>query len=296
MVPAPGLRTKARVLITMFRLCPITPTGRHRIGPAEPQTPVILAFGLKPERFVGGEGRIDAVLEPPSAAEADVLVQALASGIEAGGHVIAVLPQWFPPEGALRLAMARSMLDTDRVAVHDTALPPLAGAVLCSLASALGPHVPSAGVLASLLPEVEAELHVFTWLGSVSGLSAPAPTFGQHLASLGPNSAFGVSSWPEPSVHKLSAGEPGVPLPEIERPSRMVIAPRAGDTAWARETINARARRPARGRGRGDAQRALLVGDRQGRRERRVPDRRRRARRPSCWTSSSRGCAAGAAS
>ena len=199
---------------------------------------MILAFGLKPERFVGSEARIDAVLEPPPADEADVLVKALTSGIEDGGTVIAVLPQWFPPEGKLRLDMARSMLDTDRVAVHETALPPLAGAVLCSLASALAPHVPSAGVLASLLPELEGELHVFTWLGSVSGLSAPAPTFGQHLASLGPNSAFGVSSWPEPSVHKLSSGEPGVPLPEITRPSRMVIAPRNGDASWAREVVN----------------------------------------------------------
>jgi hypothetical protein len=200
--------------------------------------PVILAFGLKPERFVGGEGRIDAVLEPPRADDADVLVEALSSGVEAGGHVVAVLPQWFPPEGALRLAMARSMLDTDKVAVHDTSLPPLAGAVLCSLASSAAAHVPSAGVLAALLPELEAELHVFTWLGSVSGLSAPAPRLAQHLASLGPNSAFGVSSWPEPSVHKLSHGEPSVPLPEIARPSRMVIAPRQGDTSWARETIN----------------------------------------------------------
>jgi hypothetical protein len=89
---------------------------------------VILAFGLKPERFVGGEGRIDAVLEPPPAEEADVLVEALASGIEANGYVVVVLPQWFPPEGALRLAMARPMLDTDRVAVHETALPPRASA------------------------------------------------------------------------------------------------------------------------------------------------------------------------
>jgi hypothetical protein len=202
------------------------------------QVPVILAFGLKPERFVGQEGRIDAVLEPPAADKAEVLVQALSSGIEASGYVITVLPQWFPPEGALRLGMARSMLDTDRVAVYETSLPPLAGAVLCSLASSLAPHMPSAGVLASLLPELEAELYVFTWLGSVSGLSAPAPTFGQHLASLGPNSSFGVSSWPEPSVHKISSGAPGVPLPEIQRPSRMVVAPRTGDTAWARETVN----------------------------------------------------------
>jgi diguanylate cyclase (GGDEF)-like protein len=55
------------------------------------QVPVILAFGLKPERFVGQEGRIDAVLEPPAAAKADLLVQALSSGIEASGYVIAVL-------------------------------------------------------------------------------------------------------------------------------------------------------------------------------------------------------------
>jgi hypothetical protein len=217
---------------------PANPAGQASDRSGARPIPVILAFGLKPERFVGSEARIDAVLEPPSAEESDVLVQALTSGIEAGGAVIAVLPQWFPPEGSLRLAMARSMLDTDRVAVHDTALPPLAGAVLCSLASALAPHVPSAGVLASILPELEAELHVFTWLGSGSGLSAPAPSFGQHLASLGPSSAFGVSSWPEPSVHKLSTGEPGVPLPEITRPSRMVVAPRNGDAGWARDVVN----------------------------------------------------------
>jgi hypothetical protein len=217
---------------------PAASDGQASAAQPERPTPVILAFGLKPERFVGEEGRIDAVLEPPSADEAGVLVEALGSGIEAGGHVIAVLPQWFPPEGALRLDMARTMLDTDRVAVHETALPPLAGAVLCSLASALAPHLPSAGVLASLMPELEAELHVFTWLGSVSGLSAPAPSFGQHLASIGPHSAFGVSSWPEPSVHRLSSGEPGVPLPELVRPSRMVVAPRSGDARWARETVN----------------------------------------------------------
>ena len=216
---------------------PTNPDGQASERSPDRPSPVILAFGLKPERFVGAEARIDAVLEPPGAEE-DVLVQALTSGIEAGGAVIVVLPEWFPPEGAMRLDIARSMLDTDRVAVHRTSLPPLAGAVLCSLASSLAPHVPSAGIVASLLPELEAELHVFTWLGSVSGLSAPAPSFGQHLASLGPNSAFGVSSWPEPSVHRLPSGAPGVPLPEITRPSRMVVAPRNGDASWARDTVN----------------------------------------------------------
>ena len=61
--------------VTMVKLCPITLTNRHRIGPAaagsrDPR------LGLEPERFVAG-GRIDAVLEPPPAEEADVLVEAL---------------------------------------------------------------------------------------------------------------------------------------------------------------------------------------------------------------------------
>jgi hypothetical protein len=233
-----GLPYQGLAIDQYVHVVPDNPVGQVSDRLGERKIPVILAFGLKPERFIGGEGRIDAVLEVPAAEESDVLVQALASGIEAGGAVIAVLPQWFPAEGAMRLGLARSMLDSDRVAVHETALPPLAAAVLCSLASSVAPQVPSAGVLASLLPELEAELHVFTWLGSVSGLSAPAPTFGQHLASLGPNTAFGVSSWPEPSVHKLPSGEPGVPLPEIARPSRMAVAPRSGDVSWARDTVN----------------------------------------------------------
>jgi len=210
-------------------------------GPARTRvakTPVILVLGVKPERFLGTEGRIDAVPEPPAAEDSDVLVKAIASGIEAGGYVIAILPQWFADEGALRLGMARSMLDTDRLAVHETALPPLAGAVLASLASAAGPHVPSAGVLASLLGELEAELHVFTWLGSVSGLSTPSPSFGQHLSSIGPNRSFGVSSWPQPSVHKLAAGQATVPLPDLMRPSRMAIAARADDGGWAARLVN----------------------------------------------------------
>ena len=183
-----------------------------------------------------------------------MLVEALASGIEAGGHVIAVLPQWFPPEGALRLAMARSMLDTDRVAVHETALPPLAGAVLCSLASALAPHVPSAGVLASLLPELEAELHVFTWLGSRDRAQRaraelrPAPRLARArqrvrrllVARAGRAQALGRRA------RRPAAGD--------RRGRRGWSSRRAPATPrWARDDDQRRARRPARGRGRADA-------------------------------------------
>jgi hypothetical protein len=200
--------------------------------------PTVLVFGIKPERLVDSEGRIDAFLEPPSQEQAETLVEAVRSGVEAGGHVLAIVPQWLKGDGLLRLQMVESALDDESLTIHETPLPPLAAAVLASLASATAPYLPSRGVLVSLLPELEAELHVFTWLGSVSGLSTPAPSLSQHLASLTPGSAFGVSSYPEPTVHRLGRELPGVPLPRIDRPARLAVSDHGGDGAWI-QAVNA---------------------------------------------------------
>ena len=161
----------------------------------------------------------------PTAEQAGLLIEALSSGIKAGGAVIAIVPDWFAPEGLQRLEMARALLDTARVAIHVTSLPPLAATALASLASSLGPRLPCAGLLASALPGLSEQLHQITWLGSVTGLKHPAPSLGQHVTSLTPGSAFGVSSHPEPAVHKLQSGQPSVPLPRIVRASRLAVAP-----------------------------------------------------------------------
>jgi hypothetical protein len=199
-------------------------TGTH--------TPTVLVFGLKPERLVDTEGRIDAFLEPPTQEQTETLIEAVRSGAESGGHVLAIVPQWLKGDGLLRLQMVESALDDESLTIHETPLPPLAGAVLASLASAIAPHLPSRGVLVSLLGDLEAELHVFTWLGSVSGLSTPAPSLSQHLASLTPGSAFGVSSYPEPTVHRLGRDAPGVPLPRIDRAARLAVSDHGGDAGW----------------------------------------------------------------
>jgi hypothetical protein len=196
------------------------------------QTPTVLVFGLKPERLVDTEGRIDAFLEPPSQEQTETLVEAVRSGADGAGHVLAIVPQWLAGDGLLRLQMVESALDDETLTIHETPLPPLAGAVLASLASAIAPYLPGRGVLVSLLTEIEAELHVFTWLGSVSGLSTPAPSLSQHLASLSPGSSFGVSSYPEPTVHRLGRDLPGVPLPRIDRPARLAVSDHGGDASW----------------------------------------------------------------
>jgi hypothetical protein len=214
-----------------------TPSPPQAPTPPQP-TPVIVAFGLKPERLVGAEARIDAVPEPPTAEQAGLLIEALSSGIKAGGAVIAIVPDWFAPEALRRLEMARTLLDTARVAIHTTSLPPLAATALASLASSLGPRLPSAGLLASALPGLSEQLHHVTWLGSVTGLKHPAPSIGQHAWSLTPGSAFAVSSYPEPAVHKVQSGQPSVPLPRVLRPSRLAISARNGDESWLTGPVN----------------------------------------------------------
>ena len=198
---------------------------------------MIVAFGLRPERIVGAEGRIDAVPEPPTQEQVGLLLEALRSGIAAGGYVIAIVPEWFPPDGLKRLEMARTLLDTDKVAIHMTKLPPLAATALASLASCLAPRLISAGLLASMLEPLESQLHAVTWLGSVTGLKHPAPSLGQHVASLTPGSAFAVSSYPEPAVHKIGTAQ-AIPLPQITRPSHLAIASRNGDDAWLSGPVN----------------------------------------------------------
>jgi hypothetical protein len=202
--------------------------------------PVILAFGLRPERLTDAEGRIDCFLEPPGAEKLDLLVQALRSGLDDGGAVIVLLPDWFDPDGAMRLDMATSVLDDVRVAVHRTSLPPLAGTALASLASSVAPHLPSAGMVASVLPDLEAQLQVVTWLGSVGGLTTPSPSMGMAMASWGPSSAFAVSSYPELAVHRVRKNRfDEVPLPPVERPSHLVVADHGGDAEWMHEAARA---------------------------------------------------------
>ena len=198
----------------------------------------MLVLGLRPERLLDAEGRIDAFVDPPGQDQVAVLVEAVSSGLQAAGSVVAIAPEWIGRDARERLAMVRSMLDTHRLAIHATALPPLAATALASLASAAAPHVPSTGVLASLLPELEQRVYWFTWLGSVTGLSTPAPSFAQHVASLTPGSAFGVSSYPEPIVSRLHREGPTVPLPELRGPHRLVVAPAGGDPGWVLDGVN----------------------------------------------------------
>src|SRR4051794_29258547 len=90
---------------------------------AQHPAPTLLVFGMRPERLLDREQRIDAFLEPPSQEQWPIVIEALESGIEAGGRVVAIPPQWLGDEAVMRFGMAPAMLHTHRVAAPRTALP-----------------------------------------------------------------------------------------------------------------------------------------------------------------------------
>jgi hypothetical protein len=203
------------------------------------QTPAIaiLSFGLRPEALFPEQAEVSALIELSRSESAELLPRALADAIEGGRHAIAIAPRWLKQGGPELFEAASSALETTRVALHQTLLPPLAGGVLVSMAATLASRAPSPGSLLAALPNLERELHVFAWLRSVSGLTEPAPTVLQHLASHWPSTAFVVSSWPEPSVHRLSPRHATVPVPELEAPIGLAIAAEPGEDTWIERIV-----------------------------------------------------------
>jgi hypothetical protein len=130
-----------------------------------------------------------------------------------GQEVVTIAPRWLAGPAVTRLQTVRAALDTTRLALYTSPLPPLAGAVLCALAAALGERVHDAGLLHAALPALERDLLPMARLGSVVRLAHPVPSLGQRALSLWPGTGFGVSWWPRPHLRTLRIADDGVALP-----------------------------------------------------------------------------------
>jgi hypothetical protein len=139
--------------------------------------------------------------------------------------VIVILGDWLPAETLSRVRTVHSLLETDRVAIHVTHLPPLAASVLAALAAALTPATPSAGVLAGALDAIGDRLLVLAWAGSVAGLRHPEVSLLHHARSALPWSSFGIGVQPESFVQPLTRGGYEVPLAPPPTPVELLIAP-----------------------------------------------------------------------
>lgn len=172
-------------------------------------------------------------------AELSELTDELRGALDDARRVIVIQPDWFGDEAWRRLQTVHSLLDTDRVMLHRTALPPLAASVAAALTAAAGAHLQRPGAVAAALPQIERELIVLAWLGRVNGLRRPAPSVGQHAKSALPSSAFMAVLHPDERVHTLGGPGSELPLARVPEPMELLMAPWPdGDVDWVVEVAN----------------------------------------------------------
>jgi hypothetical protein len=213
---------------------------RHDRGvPHGSQTtaPAIVALGLRADSLLPGQSPPYSLVEPLERGDSAELIARLDAVLEESGHVIVVDPTWFAPPARLRIEMADLILDRPRLAIYDTALPPLAAGVLASIAAAVAAHLPSPGALVAALPALERQLLWFGWLRSVSGLNEPRPRLTQHASSYLPWTRFVVSSHPEPAVQRVPRREAGLAVPPLGPGHALVYAAWTDDEAWVDDVL-----------------------------------------------------------
>jgi hypothetical protein len=202
-----------------------------------PDAVTVIGLGCELDRLFSGQPPAVPIPGPPEREDLRDLFDAIGGPIRAGASEIVIVGDWLPPETLERVRTIRSLLQTDRVAIHITELPPLAASVLAALTAALAPLAVSAGALAGAIDNIADELLVLAWAGSVAGLRHPGVSLLHHARSALPWSSFAVGLQPESFVQPTSAGDE-LPLAPPELPIELLVAPEDdADLDWIVEVV-----------------------------------------------------------
>lgn len=191
-----------------------------------PEHPNLRALGVSADPDTGLDAHVVDVLSP---------------ALRRGATIVAIVPEWGLEPILTHLHVARSGLDTTRLVIHRTALPPLAAGVFALTVAELARRGVPDGPLVSHLPALERHVVGAAWLGSVARLREPAPGLGQHARSYLPGTAFGAVVDDRPRVVALRRHESAVlqlPSPRIAGGWRVTIAEgEDADTELVRRTV-----------------------------------------------------------
>ncbi|MCJ1677839.1 hypothetical protein MTF65_10885 [Streptomyces sp. APSN-46.1] len=146
------------------------------------------------------------VLHPPGQLDLEGALAETSTLLERHGHLVAVVPPWLPPATVQRLHTVRAILETDRIALLDIDLPPLATALLVRQLRQLSVCDFSPGVLASAARLLSHYIYAGALLGSVAKLDRVAVSLKAHARSWSPSAQFAVLAHPAPHLVKLGGG------------------------------------------------------------------------------------------
>ncbi|WP_308346295.1 hypothetical protein [Streptomyces sp. ISL-66] len=147
-----------------------------------------------------------AVLPPPGQLDLEGALAHTAALLELHGHLVVLVPPWLPAAAARRLHTVRAILETDRIALLDIDLPPLATALLVRQLRQLSVCDFSPGVLASAARLLSHYIYAGALLGSVAKLDRVPVGLKSHAKSWAPNAQFAVLANPVPHLVKLGPG------------------------------------------------------------------------------------------
>ncbi|MFG2871554.1 hypothetical protein [Streptomyces sp. NPDC048338] len=173
----------------------------------------------------------DAVVLP--APETQPLASAVADLqllLDRQGHVIVVCPSSVPTATARRLHAVRSLLESDRIALVKSDLPPLGVAVLARQLRQLSACDFSPGVVATAARLLAHYIYAGAVLGSVAKLDRVPVSLKAHVKGWMPGAQFAVLAGPVPQLIRIGPGAEPPAGPEFV--TRLVLARGQLQTDW----------------------------------------------------------------
>ncbi|MET3983216.1 hypothetical protein [Streptomyces sp. PvR034] len=149
------------------------------------------------------------VLHPPEQLDLEGALAETTALLERHGHVVAVVPTWLPAATVRRLHTVRAILESDRIALIGTDLPPLAAALLVRQLRQLSVCDFSPGIIASAARLLSHYIYAGALLGSVAKLDRVPVGLKAHARSWSPSAQFAVLANPEPHLVKLGGSSGG---------------------------------------------------------------------------------------
>ncbi|MFK0291571.1 hypothetical protein ACIQU6_14000 [Streptomyces sp. NPDC090442] len=143
------------------------------------------------------------VLRDPGRAPLDEALTEASAVLERHGHLVVLYSAACPPEHVRRLHTLRAVLESDRIAILPSALPPLGVAVLARQLRQLSVCDFSPGVLACAARLLAHYVHAGALLGSVAGLDRVEVDLRSHMKSWLPGTHFAVLATPQPQLLHL---------------------------------------------------------------------------------------------
>lgn len=175
------------------------------------------------------------VLNPPERQSLDAALADVHRLVEQHGHLIVVYPRSTPEAQVRRLYTARSILESDRIALLETPLPPLATAVLVRQLRQLSLYEFSPGVLGCAARLLTYYIYAGALLNSVAKLDRIPVSLRTHASSWLPGTQFAVLANPAPQLIRIG-GESRLAGPEFG--TQIAVARGQLTSDWVEGTLS----------------------------------------------------------